>query len=484
MGTVYRAVHTLMDKPVAVKILRGDHAGDPEAVARFHREARSASRLDHEHCIRVTDFGQSEDLLFLAMELLDGESLGALIRRGPVPAGLAAAIAHAISEALAHAHEQGVIHRDLKPDNVFLARRSRQDVVKVLDFGLARIVGKGSGDPSAGPAITQAGMVFGTPEYMAPEQAESGPVDARTDLYALGVILYHMLTGELPFRAPSFLALLSKHVEEAPEPPSARRPDLAIPASLEAIALRCLEKRPEDRYQSAGEIAEALLPLAERPALTPSLPLPSVRVWRPLPAREGAADLGSAERETGPARAPDGQGGAEPSLMSGEVILPARRRGLALGLGALGLAAVGGIAALAITGSVRRPTPISATVAAPVAADPLAVARRMLESGDLDGASRVLGAQRAARDGHEVQELLGQLALQRGNRLGALAHLHRATKIAPEEAVPHARLASLLALIGQREAACREAHLALARDPRNAVAHGAHAAARCAKEAR
>src|SRR5262245_32935026 len=181
MGTVYRATHTLMDKPVALKILRSELATDNEAVARFHREARSASRLDHDHCIRVTDFGQSDDgLLFLVMELLDGTSLGQVVRRGPVPAARAAAIATAIAEALEHAHEQGVIHRDLKPDNVLLVRRPRgRELVKVVDFGLAKLVHDGS----LGPAITRDGTVFGTPEYMAPEQAEGEPLDGRTDIY-------------------------------------------------------------------------------------------------------------------------------------------------------------------------------------------------------------------------------------------------------------------------------------------------------------
>src|SRR5207302_1828700 len=136
-GAVYSALHTLMDKPIAIKILRGDLSGDREAVARFHREARSASRLDHEHCIRVTDFGQSDDgLLYLAMELLDGESLGARLRRGRIETREAATVATAVAEALAHAHEHGVIHRDLKPDNVFLAKRRGRALVKVLDFGL------------------------------------------------------------------------------------------------------------------------------------------------------------------------------------------------------------------------------------------------------------------------------------------------------------------------------------------------------------
>src|SRR5262245_24560305 len=287
MGTVYRATHTLMDKPVALKILRAELATDAEAVARFHREARSASRLDHDHCIRVTDFGQSDDgLLFLVMELLDGVSLGTVARRGPLPPARVANIGIAIAEALGHAHEQGVIHRDLKPDNVFLARRARgRELVKVLDFGLAKL----AHDSALGPSITRDGTVFGTPEYMAPEQAEGEKLDGRTDLYALGCILYQLLVGDVPFRAQNFVALLTKQVSDAPVPPHQRRPDLDLPPGLEGVVMRCLEKDPADRYQTAQEVAEALaefaasdssqlhlLPQVDAPLSPPSTEMPTV----------------------------------------------------------------------------------------------------------------------------------------------------------------------------------------------------------------
>ncbi|HEX9103138.1 MAG TPA: serine/threonine-protein kinase, partial [Polyangia bacterium] len=260
MGTVYRATHTLMDKPVAVKILRAELATDAEAVARFHREARSASRLDHDHCIRVTDFGQSDDgLLFLVMELLDGHSLSHVTRRGPVPAARAAAIGVAVAEALQHAHDAGIIHRDLKPDNVFLARRAKgREIVKVLDFGLAKL----ASDSAIGPSITRDGTVFGTPEYMAPEQAEGEKLDGRTDVYALGVILYQLVCGEVPFKSSNFVALLTKQVSEPPTAPRDRRPDLEIPPGLELVILKCLAKRRDERYGTAGEIADALEPFA------------------------------------------------------------------------------------------------------------------------------------------------------------------------------------------------------------------------------
>jgi len=282
MGAVYRAHHILMDKAVAVKVLRQELASDTEAVARFHREARSASRLDHDHIIRVSDFGQTDDgLLFLVMELLDGENLAQVLRRGPLPWRRAAAIVRDVATGLAHAHEQGVIHRDLKPENIVLVRRSKsRQLVKVLDFGLAKLVqtasagGAAGGGDAAGDAepdvavqsLTRTGVVFGTPEYMSPEQAEGRSLDARTDIYALGVVSYQMLSGKLPFSAPTFLALIAKTVNEPPPPLSEaiESPAVVIPAEVEELVLSCLAKSPDDRPQLAEEIAETLDQLLAR----------------------------------------------------------------------------------------------------------------------------------------------------------------------------------------------------------------------------
>lgn len=265
MGAVYRAHHILMDKPVAVKVLRAELASDTEAVARFHREARSASRLDHESIIRVTDFGQTDDgLLFLVMELLDGENLAQVIKRGPLSWRRAATIARDIAMGLGHAHEQGVIHRDLKPENVvILVRGKGRQLVKVLDFGLAKLMhevgpqGSGS-DEQQGRSLTRTGVVFGTPEYMSPEQAEGRALGPHTDLYALGVVLYQMVTGNLPFSAPTFIALIAKTVHEPPPLPSLQVPDGKLPKTLEDLVLRCLAKSPDDRPTNAEEIADEL----------------------------------------------------------------------------------------------------------------------------------------------------------------------------------------------------------------------------------
>jgi hypothetical protein len=490
MGTVYRAVHTLMDKPVALKVLRADVAGDPEAALRFHREARSASRLDHEHCIRVTDFGQSEDgLLFLVMELLDGESLSARITHGPIEPRQAATIMLAVAQALAHAHEHGIIHRDLKPDNVFLVKRRDRYQVKVLDFGLAKILH----ESMSSHALTRTGMVYGTPEYMAPEQAQGEALDVRTDIYACGVMLYQMLTGELPFSAPSLLVMLSKHVQEVPVTPRLRTPERAIPEELDALVMRCLEKSPAARFSSAEALAEALLPFAE--PTTSSLSVPAAPAGSasgktaaspvtPMALAVANAPQPGAGAILSPARplavsASAAAGGAMPvestMLPTAEASRSGTGRKVAFILGAV--LALGGI--LTMVGLYLRRTAPRPGPAAPQETAPLEMARRFLNEDDLDSAERILRRERAARDGTELQLLLGELEQRQGHRLGALAHLHRATRLAPKQAEPHARLGALLALLGQREAACREVKMALDLDGKNSIARATADATGC-----
>ena len=256
MGKVYKARQLALDKAVVVKVLHDQFRDDPQLVQRFQREARAASRLNHPNSIQIIDFGQDDSgVVFMAMEFLQGQDLFALLKKeGPLSPDRVARVMIQVCSALAEAHEQNVIHRDLKPENIMIEdRRGQRDFVKVLDFGIAKIQ-----DPAeqGGQALTQAGMVCGTPEYMSPEQARGLQLDARSDIYALGVIMYQLSTGELPFTADSPIGIVTKHILEAPVPPRVKRPQ--IPELLEQIILKAMEKDVSGRFNTVVDMGEAL----------------------------------------------------------------------------------------------------------------------------------------------------------------------------------------------------------------------------------
>ena len=257
MGAVYRGTHILMDKKVAIKVLRPSLAADEKIVARFSREARAASRLSHPHALSVTDFGEAESgVVFLVMEFLSGRTLKEVIRQeGPLPLARVVEIMRQVGGALEAAHAEGVIHRDLKSDNIMLVNANGADFAKVLDFGIAKIK-----EPIGGhdPGLTSPDLVVGTPQYMSPEQcSQLSEIDARSDIYSLGIILFEMLTGHLPFRGESATSIMLKQVQELPTSVLDERKDL--PAGVGLIVSRALAKRPEDRYQKAGLLVEDLV---------------------------------------------------------------------------------------------------------------------------------------------------------------------------------------------------------------------------------
>jgi serine/threonine-protein kinase len=260
MGVVFAARHAVIERPLAIKVLKREAMRDTATIRRFVQEAKAASRIGHPNIVDVTDFGTTPDgMTYSVMEFVPGVTLGAAIRAA-APFGQARAmrITAQISRALAAAHDKGIVHRDLKPENVFLLDRDgRPDFVKIVDFGIAKVT------PPRGktnePRLTRAGSVFGTPEYMAPEQAAGrSDTDGRVDIYALGVILYEMICGRVPHRGDSMVRTLAMQMLDPIEPPSRVRPDLQIAPELEAIVMRALAKKREQRYQTMGELLAAL----------------------------------------------------------------------------------------------------------------------------------------------------------------------------------------------------------------------------------
>ena len=263
MGAVYEAVHTIIGKRVAVKVLLEKFLAKTDFVARLLQEARLASAIGHEHIVDVTDFGTTDDgRAFVVMEFLDGESLAQLvIREAPLPVERSLRIARQVASALGAAHAKGIVHRDVKPENVYLIRRGDDDFVKVVDFGISKAVkqGQGLGDDVIDYRLTHTGLLLGTPLYMSPEQARCDEnLDHRVDIWALGVMLYECLTGEVPFRANNYLGIISQVLTHNARPPSQLRPELGIPEAVESVVMHAMAKDRDQRFAEMADVERDL----------------------------------------------------------------------------------------------------------------------------------------------------------------------------------------------------------------------------------
>ena len=259
MGAVYKAEQPDMNRYVAIKILHSRYLSRSDLVSRFRREARAMSQLSHPNTARVFLYGQLEDgACYFVMEHLVGQNLAQLVRaEGAMDPKRAIRIMIQVCSALEEAHQAGIVHRDLKPENIFVTTQGGiRDFPKVLDFGLAKVTERQMRPGSM--VLTQQGMVFGTPEFMSPEQAHGKTLDARSDIYSLGIILYELLTGKLPFDAKQPIEYIQLHVNATPIPLSERCPDTTFPPGLQEVVMAALAKKPEERYASAAEFAAAL----------------------------------------------------------------------------------------------------------------------------------------------------------------------------------------------------------------------------------
>ncbi|MDQ3036570.1 MAG: protein kinase [Myxococcota bacterium] len=363
MGLVYRARHAVLQKLLAIKVLKPEVSRDTEVLTRFQQEAQSASGIGNQHIIDISDFGTLPDgSTYFVMEYLDGTSLTGAIESPPDQGGAPMApervvrIAKQLCDALGAAHARSIVHRDMKPDNVFLIKRGGDsDFVKVLDFGIAKVGGSSS-------KLTKAGQVFGTPHYMSPEQCAGSAVDQRTDIYAIGVILYEMSCGRVPFDADNLMGILTKHMYEQPLPPHQMPPPVNVPAGLESIILKCLAKSTDARYQTMAELREDLVMLEQ--GMTPNAVMDGMNR-----ASGAGTTLGPYARQDGTGRIP-----VQSMLRMGvgevpDAPAPASKMPMFLGLGALAALLVGGgiVAAIAMQEppAVADVTPTVATIPEP-----------------------------------------------------------------------------------------------------------------------
>ena len=354
MGVVYQAVDERLDKSVALKVLKEDFSKRQDVVARFTQEAKSAARIKHENVLDVTDYGKTETgSYYIAMELLVGTDLADVLQKGePMTVERATDIAVQICRALSAAHGLGVVHRDMKPENVFLLKSNDgREVVKIVDFGIAQMT------DSAGEntrKLTRTGMIFGTPEYMSPEQASGKQIDHRVDVYATGVILYEMFAGRVPFVGDSFMGVLTQHMFEPPPAITELNPNADVTAEFTAVIFKALAKDPNQRYASMAEFSEDLIRV--RQGVRPTAPVGDYVIGSPLRGPTPAPLLNTPTPNPAQGTAPWPTSVGAAGSMEGE---QPRKRSLAPAIAVALLLVVGAIALAFSLGSKSNPAPVT-----------------------------------------------------------------------------------------------------------------------------
>jgi serine/threonine-protein kinase len=424
MGQVYLAEHVKMGRRSAVKVMHPGMVHDADAISRFNREASNASRINHPNVAGIYDFGETADgLIYLAMEYVEGEPLTALVEAaGPLPAARAAEITRQTGEALAVAHEMGIVHRDLKPDNIMIAKnRDGSDCVKVVDFGIAKAAG------NEAQKVTRTGLVVGTPEYMSPEQLAGDPLDGRSDIYSLGLVAFHMLTGALPFPSETAQESMIMRLTERPRSLGEMKPDTSWPPEVQAAIDRALERDAKARFQSASEFGRRLSDAVK--AMPESM--------------EGTAGTTSM----------DAAAGAVPATRSSAAApVRATRRGpMLIGGGLVAAALVAGAMMMprgGTAGTSPAPARVAADSVAPAPAAPAGEARA-----NAGPATRVVSADMAARLpsilARSGDSLTARQALAEADEL-----LPRATKASDRVGLSLAR-AQALGYLGRDAESCR-----------------------------
>ncbi|QSQ23006.1 protein kinase [Pyxidicoccus parkwayensis] len=357
MGEVYLGEQVSLGRKVAIKVLHQDLHAQAGMAERFKREARLLSAVEHPAVVHIVDFGESGDNACLVMEFVEGQSLYDVLVPGPMPPGRALPLLQQLAEGLAAIHDKGIIHRDLKPENVFISPGARGEQARLLDFGIARLV-----EPEAGSAVSQVGVVLGTPEYLSPEQAVGAKVDTRSDLYSFGVLMYRVLAGRLPFDGPSPRHFLAQHASHAPLPLDRAAPSLSRYVGLLSLVMRLLEKDPAKRPQNAHELADALAAAhSALSAFTPGLGTPIYTPHGATPS-SGTAVFGGVETQpAGPSGTAAFAGGAPAAQGSGTAAFGAGQApsvpsvAMRTGTAAFGARQSGSVASVSGSTSVVKP---------------------------------------------------------------------------------------------------------------------------------